>query len=191
MTQKNRKGRNKIISRDLITDHAVRLFDEKGVEATSINAIVRAAGIAKGTFYLYFEDKNDLVEAVLSRYTREFLGEVILPNRQLPRIKDLAGDVIDYFSRNRLYLEELRKNLSSSRQYQSTAEAVAAFAEVVRDFLNPQDDYEIGNWDVYTRVLLGMILDVCHKALTEEETVGRKEAEEMLGDVLKRFFSCA
>ena len=190
MTQKNRKGRNKIISRDLITDHAVRLFDEKGVEATSINAIVRAAGIAKGTFYLYFEDKNDLVEAVLSRYTREFLGEVILPNRQLPRIKDLAGDVIDYFSRNRLYLEELRKNLSSSRQYQSTAEAVAAFAEVVRDFLNPQDDYEIGNWDVYTRVLLGMILDVCHKALTEEETVGRKEAEEMLGDLLKRFFSC-
>lgn len=41
---------------------AARLFREKGVRAVSVDEIVRGAGIAKGTFYLYFKTKDDLLE---------------------------------------------------------------------------------------------------------------------------------
>ena len=40
---------------------AARLFREKGVRAVSIDEIVQGAGIAKGTFYLYFKTKDDLL----------------------------------------------------------------------------------------------------------------------------------
>jgi AcrR family transcriptional regulator len=49
---------------DLI-DAALRLFTEKGLEETAVSDIVAAAGVAQGTFYLYFESKADLVNQVV------------------------------------------------------------------------------------------------------------------------------
>jgi len=40
---------------------------DKGVAATSVDDIVEAAGVAKGTFYLYFRTKEDAVNAVAER----------------------------------------------------------------------------------------------------------------------------
>ena len=44
---------------------ALHLFSEKGIKKTSIQDIVKDAGIAKGTFYLYFKDKNELQDVLL------------------------------------------------------------------------------------------------------------------------------
>jgi hypothetical protein len=43
---------------------------------------------------------------------------------------------------------------------------------------------------VYTKIVLGMSLDVCYKALIEEGLSSLEEAKNMLSDLLKRFFSC-
>lgn len=40
---------------------AQKLFCKKGFEATSVREIVEDASCAKGTFYLYFETKIDLL----------------------------------------------------------------------------------------------------------------------------------
>lgn len=46
--------------RQIIETEAVHEFAEHGYEAASISQIVSRAGIAKGSFYQYFEDKHDL-----------------------------------------------------------------------------------------------------------------------------------
>jgi AcrR family transcriptional regulator len=46
--------------RTLIEDIAIDEFGERGFEGASISAMVARAGIAKGSFYQYFEDKRDL-----------------------------------------------------------------------------------------------------------------------------------
>jgi AcrR family transcriptional regulator len=46
--------------RTLIEDIAIDEFGERGFEGASISAMVARAGIAKGSFYQYFEDKHDL-----------------------------------------------------------------------------------------------------------------------------------
>lgn len=52
---------------------ATRRLMEDGYEKTSISSIVREAGVAQGTFYLYFASKQDLI-AVLRRQTlRDYL----------------------------------------------------------------------------------------------------------------------
>jgi len=50
--------------RQALIEAAVAVFSAKGVSAASVDDIVRAAGVAKGTFYLYFATKDDAVNAV-------------------------------------------------------------------------------------------------------------------------------
>ncbi len=49
-------------------DAGERTFIRKGVGATTIDDITRGAGVAKGTFYLYFESKEDLMLALRDRF---------------------------------------------------------------------------------------------------------------------------
>lgn len=187
---KRTRGREKTVSRDFIEECAISLFQTKGVDKTSVREIVEKSGIAKGTFYLYFKDKDDLVDAVLSRYTREFLNEVIIPFQNVPKISILADAIISYFSRNPMLLVELRKNLFSDKPFPSTRENVKGFSKIILAYVNQYEDYKVRNWETYTKVVLGMILDVCHKALIEGMLTSRKEMQNMLSDLLKRFFSC-
>lgn len=53
--------------RQELVDAALAVFAARGVAATSVDDIVKAAGVAKGTFYLYFTTKDDAVTAVAER----------------------------------------------------------------------------------------------------------------------------
>jgi AcrR family transcriptional regulator len=57
------KKRNK---RDRLLHAALELFLEKGPAATSIDDIVQSAGVAKGTFYLYFKDRNEILDRIVA-----------------------------------------------------------------------------------------------------------------------------
>jgi AcrR family transcriptional regulator len=51
--------------REQILEHAAALFGRKGYHGTSISNIIQSAGIARGTFYLYFENKRAIFEELL------------------------------------------------------------------------------------------------------------------------------
>lgn len=51
---------NKNRKRNALLENAFDLFSTKGINKTSISDIVQKAGVAKGTFYLYFKDKEDI-----------------------------------------------------------------------------------------------------------------------------------
>ena len=63
--------------RQQILNHARDVFAKRGYYAAKIDDIVAAAGVARGTFYLYFEDKRSIFEEIVDRvFTR--LGMTIL-----------------------------------------------------------------------------------------------------------------
>ncbi|CAB50369.1 TetR/AcrR family transcriptional regulator [Pyrococcus abyssi] len=51
-------------TRDKLVKAAKRLFAEKGFYRTTVDDIVKAAGVAKGTFYLYFSSKEEIIKEV-------------------------------------------------------------------------------------------------------------------------------
>ncbi|MBC7252910.1 MAG: TetR family transcriptional regulator [Actinobacteria bacterium] len=67
VTEKGDDRRRKIIA------NAARLFAGKGYHGTTVDEIVQATGIAKGTFYLYFESKEDLLVEVIKNLIDETL----------------------------------------------------------------------------------------------------------------------
>jgi AcrR family transcriptional regulator len=56
---RNRKQRTEALLRA-----SLGLFLERGLEAVTVDDIAREAGMAKGNFYRYFKDKDDLVDAL-------------------------------------------------------------------------------------------------------------------------------
>jgi AcrR family transcriptional regulator len=77
--------------RKIIKETALKLFAEKGFDATSIHEITRNAGISKGLMYNYFSSKEDLLRMIWDDLTTEF-GLMIDP--------DNNGEVTDYEAQN-------------------------------------------------------------------------------------------
>jgi len=52
-------------TRDQLVTEATRLFAERGFDATSVEAVLDAAGVSRGSLYHHFKSKEALFEAVL------------------------------------------------------------------------------------------------------------------------------
>jgi len=76
--------------------HAKRIFARKGYHRANITDIITRAGIARGTFYLYFRNKRELFEELLA----QALGEL---NERIRRIQMAPGEPSP--------LDQLRANL--------------------------------------------------------------------------------
>ncbi|MBY8823675.1 TetR/AcrR family transcriptional regulator [Sphingomonas colocasiae] len=65
------------IRRASLVEAAGALFVENGVEATTVDEVAARAGVAKGTFYHYFDTKADLLDALRAQFSDEFLDRVL------------------------------------------------------------------------------------------------------------------
>lgn len=59
-----------------ILNSAKKIIAQKGLEKTTISDIVKEAGLAQGTFYLYFSSKNAVVSAIAEEHLRTFFSKV-------------------------------------------------------------------------------------------------------------------
>ncbi len=82
--------------RETILDGAVRVIAAKGFHRTRVSEVAKAAGVADGTIYLYFESKDELLRAVYERAMNRFLERGLLalaeasdPRAQLERFIQL------------------------------------------------------------------------------------------------------
>jgi len=82
--------------REQVLRHAKRIFARKGYHRTNIADIIARARIARGTFYLYFENKRDLFEELLAQVLDEL-------RRRIQRLRVGPGEPDP--------VEQLRANL--------------------------------------------------------------------------------
>lgn len=73
---------NKLLKRNRILDAAYELFSSKGMHMTAIDEIVKKAGVAKGTFYLYFRDKYDLIDQIILHKSTQVVRQVLIEVRE-------------------------------------------------------------------------------------------------------------
>jgi len=71
---------------------AQKVFSEKGYHAATVDDITRAAGVAKGTFYLYFQEKREIFYEVIRGFL-QLLKDIgrLAPGRDPDFLAALAG----------------------------------------------------------------------------------------------------
>jgi TetR/AcrR family fatty acid metabolism transcriptional regulator len=70
------KERQRLEREALILQVAEEMLTERGYRETSVDEIASRVGIAKGTIYLHFPSKEDLVGAILLRSARQLLEKI-------------------------------------------------------------------------------------------------------------------
>ena len=109
---------NKQHKKDTLLKTAFHLFTTKGIAKTSISEIVEAAGIAKGTFYLYFTDKYDIRNKLIAHESSlifkkagESLAASGITNFD-DRIIFIVDHILNQLNENQALLNLINKNLS-------------------------------------------------------------------------------
>lgn len=118
MPKESKSYENKQIKKENLLSAAYSLFIRKGVNDTSISDITDTAGVAKGTFYLYFIDKWDIYEKLIIEKSYLLFEEALIyvNNQNIKNFDDkiinMFDYIINYFNTNTESLKFIGRNLS-------------------------------------------------------------------------------
>ena len=79
-----------------ILDVAEQLFAEKGFDNASTNDIINKIGIARGTLYHHFASKEEILDALVERMTRQSISRAaaVIADESVPLLERLSAAVI-------------------------------------------------------------------------------------------------
>lgn len=110
---------NKKLKENSLLKTAFEFFTTKGFSKTSITDIVSKAGVAKGTFYLYFKDKYDIRNKLIAHQSSQLfktaiseLGDELYKLPFEERIIKVIDNIINQLNANQSLLTFISKNLS-------------------------------------------------------------------------------
>jgi len=112
------RERRKAWTRSEIQQHALRLFRERGYNATTVDQIAEAAEVSQSTFFRYFATKEDLV--LRDEYDRRIVDEVLLQPADLPPIQVVRNAIQAVYARSSA--EELAQEQERFQLIRSTPE---------------------------------------------------------------------
>ena len=72
-------------TRDLLLDAGVTIAERHGLTGLSVNLVVAEAGVAKGTFYVHFDNREAFVDALHARFHARVQEAVGVATEGLPR----------------------------------------------------------------------------------------------------------
>lgn len=189
-----REQTEEVSRREPILRNAARLFSEKGYSGTTVDDIVQATGIAKGTFYIYFKSKEDLLIEVIKKLISDTVAEIET---------SLAGEK-DFISRmmskgqtfTRLYAENrdlfsvlIGETVGNPRLLQQLDEVYSALVDPVREDLRVGIEkmgvHEYVDLDTVAYALIGMSQMIGFR-LSEGVNVDLNQALETLAFFLRR-----
>ena len=169
------------------------LFTTKGIHDTAISDIVKQARVAKGTFYLYFRDKYDLMDRIVLHKSAQVLCEAIKYNK-LMEFEDFEDEVlsfvdyiIEYFKKDKLLLKLIYKNLSwgtFKKAYNDFEEIHDIYIMFEREYRNSQlSEIEIRN---LLFIIIELTGSVCYSAIILEEPSNIDEIKPTLFETIKK-----
>jgi TetR/AcrR family transcriptional regulator len=132
MTTESTKALSRSTKKELVTAFrtreiltaARRVIEEHGLDAFTMEEIASAAGVAKGTIYLYFQGKEDLIQALISQVGENLIMELeaIMARPDSPRekLQRVVAMLLDYLKRERvLFPVYARGSLGGDRPFRA------------------------------------------------------------------------
>ena len=182
--------------RRALLDAAYELFLERGTAKTSVEDITSRAKVAKGTFYLYFQDKGAVMQALLGRVSYQLLNnacEAVERQTGLETFPDKMVAVIDHIiealRRDTVVLKFLERNfvwpgLDRSRQPRRRA----LMRKLLNVVLTSPEMAGRTEREVYQRItaLGSMCMSVCYSSILEGKPDNIDSMKPVLYDIIRK-----
>lgn len=179
---------NKQQKRTSNLDTAFKLFTTQGVSKTSIAEISQKAGIAKGTFYLYFKDKYDIRNKLISHEASKlFKNSVTALNSYADEEKTknpdftitfteqivfIADHIINALNNNQTLLTFISKNLSwgifKEALTTNVAEDDINFRDIYYEMLS-ESGLNLKEPEIMLFMIVELISSTCYSAILYKE----------------------
>ena len=180
--------------RKAILDAAASLLVANGLAGTSVDAVAQRAGIAKGTVYLYFASRSDLLAALRSRYAEGLADRArsILehadpadPGSVTDTFERLAAELLDYVHANQRLYHVLFHEAPGHRE-----QAMEPLQHLVAGLLSQaMDQGALTPTDA--GVLAGFLLDGLHGAMLPLAHQDQPRVPASVGEILRRLLAPA
>lgn len=182
-----------------LLDSAYSLFARNGFASTSIDDIVKKAEVAKGTFYLYFKDKEDLLDRLTARTSYQYISHAFdqVKKQNLDTFQDrchaFINELIDQFKTHKQALRFLRHNfcwpmairemdLHGSEQIESMFDEFMENCPYLKNHTR-----EEGKQLLY--LIIEMIGNACYNAIIRNEPAPIEEIRPMILAMTDRMLS--
>lgn len=187
---------NKNYKENALLDAAFDLFTKNDINTTTIDDIVKRAGVAKGTFYLYFKNKYDLLEGIVVKKASTLLKDAMLATEikqfdtRLERVTFLISYIIDNLAGDKLLTRIIYKNLSMSlyKKVLDDPERGHEFREVVNEFRQNimGEGFTYEETDRLLFILIEMTGSTCYSAIVYNEPVSMEEMKPILLKTIRK-----
>lgn len=184
---------NKKLKKDSLLDSAFTLFTSKGINKTSISDIVQKSGVAKGTFYLYFKDKYDLRNMLISHKSGQLfdIAEKAMLKENITDLTQqiifICNNIIDQFCDNPALLTFISKNLSwglfKNLLGYSNDEDVN-FNEIYNRLIT-REDCTISNPEIMLFMIIELVSSTCYSSILYSEPVSIEDLKPYIFDTIK------
>ncbi len=184
---------------DQILDATYELFVERGETDLSISEIAERAGVAKGTFYLYFHDKEDLKDQLIAQKSNEFFRKAVdaLRATDLTAFDEQIIFVINYIinelADNPMALRLIAKNLSFGMFNQKLQDYVDDKSDIIQRLLAVAQKSGIRLRN--PRILLFMIVELtsstCFSCILESKPLPIDEYKPFLFRTIRQMIVAA
>ncbi|MEG0695215.1 MAG: TetR/AcrR family transcriptional regulator [Erysipelotrichaceae bacterium] len=189
---KNEKEKN-------LMDTAFELFTKQGINKTSIQDIVDAAGVAKGTFYLYFHDKYDLQNQLIAQKSAQLFQDALqsIDHLKIASLGDEIIAVIDYvidaFVKDKKLLSFIRKNLSLGLYSEKITKLMDENALGLHDTFMRSikiHDVELENPEVTLFMIVELVGSTCYSCIIKGEPLSMDEYKPFLYKTIRMMCHC-
>ena len=180
---------NKINKQRSLLNSAFELFTTKGVSKTSIAEISSKAGMAKGTFYLYFKDKFDIRNRLISHESSLLFTSAVKALDEELKVREfnftekiifLIDNIINALNTNQTLLNFISKNLSWGIFKEALTTNVADndinFLDVYHQMIN-DDEVNLKEPEIMLFLIVELISSTCYSAILYKEPVDIETAK--------------
>lgn len=186
---------NKKQKRESLFNTAFKLFTTKGWGKTSISDIVNEAGVAKGTFYLYFKDKYDIRNKLISHKSSEIFLKAANDLEKLDykpgfeeQIIFLVDHIINQLNNDKSLLTFISKNLSwgvfKNALTAPTFSGDLNFKEVYQKMLD-NADCKLKNPELMLFMIIELVSSTCYSIILYSEPTNLNEFKPYLYNAVK------
>ena len=173
------KQKRSIAKRRQIMDTARRVFSELGFEAMNSNQLAHAAGVSTGTFYCYFENKEDLLYALVEdSLNYMFKGNFTkMPGQDVDFVeatRSYVASVFEAFSKDPAFLRfVISKRFTDQRICSLFTEVTIRESESAAQILKAYDrDRVIPDYTLAGSIMVGLV-NSSARALYVDLTINR------------------